>query len=156
MSQDLFWAAQYHLNRLGQGGFRTAFDGVWAEVTGGATLTKTVIGKPHAETYHYAEHTLNTYRQKLLKQEGENDMPELDRVFMVGDNPESDIRGANDFQSPHGTKWSSILVKTGVYPGHGKPKYKPTVVVEDVLQGVKWALKQQNYDFDEAEFENGM
>jgi hypothetical protein len=32
---DLLWAAGYHLPRLGQGGFREAFEGVWAAVTSG-------------------------------------------------------------------------------------------------------------------------
>ena len=45
---DLFWAAKYHLPRLGQGGFREALEGVWAAVTGGehkgVQLHKTIIG----------------------------------------------------------------------------------------------------------------
>ena len=32
---DLWWASEYHLDRLGQGGFREAFEGVWDAVTGG-------------------------------------------------------------------------------------------------------------------------
>jgi len=61
---------------------------------------------------------------------------------MVGDNPESDIRGANDFKSEHGTQWTSVLVETGVFRKGITPKYKPNVVVKDVLSGVKWALEQ--------------
>lgn len=57
---------------------------------------------------------------------------------MVGDNPESDIRGAN----LHG--WDSILVRTGVYKDdQGEPKYKPTTIVDDVLAGVHWAMKRE-------------
>ena len=32
---DLLWASEYHLPRLGQGGFREALEGVWEAVTGG-------------------------------------------------------------------------------------------------------------------------
>ena len=56
---DLFWAAAYHLPRLGQGGFREAFEGTWAATTGGPAngveLIKTVIGKPCQGTYEFAE-----------------------------------------------------------------------------------------------------
>lgn len=59
-------------------------------------------------------------------------------IYMVGDNPESDIRGAN----LHG--WDSILVRTGVYKDeHGDPKYKPTVTVDNVLAGVRWAIERE-------------
>ena len=59
---------------------------------------------------------------------------------MIGDNPESDIRGANNYRSDHGSKWHSILVRTGVYSG-GTPAYQPTKIVDDVKHAVDWALK---------------
>ncbi|KAI9740093.1 MAG: hypothetical protein M1818_004844 [Claussenomyces sp. TS43310] len=145
---DLFWAAAYHLPRLGQGGFRSAFDGVWAEVTGGASLTKTVIGKPYAQTYHYAERVLQTYRNAMLGASSELSAPKLDHVFMIGDNPESDIRGANEFDSPDGVDWTSILVKTGVYRKGTEPKYEPAIIVDDVLMAVKWALDREGYHYE--------
>ena len=65
---------------------------------------------------------------------------------MVGDNPESDIRGANEFNSPTGeTKWHSILVRTGVYDG-GKPAYEPKVVVKDVWDAVRYGLGREGVD----------
>ncbi|KAK5134464.1 hypothetical protein LTR04_004704, partial [Oleoguttula sp. CCFEE 6159] len=85
---DLWWAAAYHLPRLGQGGFRAAFEGVWAAVTGGerrgVELLKTVIGKPFAETYEFAEKRLRAHRQGLLDGGG---AAGLKSVYMVGDNP---------------------------------------------------------------------
>ena len=139
---DLFWASSYHLPRLGQGGYQAAFQGIWNTTTDGAELTKTIIGKPHAHTYQYAEQVLTDHRADLL---GGGEQSTLDRVFMVGDNPESDIKGANDFKSPLGTEWSSILVKSGVYSAGSTPRYKPDVIVDDVLAGIKWALKQQGW-----------
>lgn len=144
---DLFWASSYHLPRLGQGGYQAALQGIWNVTTDGAELTKTIIGKPHSHTYEYAEKVLNDHRAELLHgQEPNNDkFMKLDRVFMVGDNPESDIRGANEFQSILGTKWSSILVKSGVYQNGSVPKYEPDVIVDDVLEGIKWALKEAGW-----------
>lgn len=85
---DLWWAAKYHLPRLGQGGFRGAMEGLWAAVTGGPNmgveLKKEVIGKPYYRTYEFAEKRLNAHRHELFK--GHEGGP-LKRVYMVGDNP---------------------------------------------------------------------
>lgn len=143
---DLFWAAGYHMPRLGQGGFRSALDGIWAETTDGANLTKTVIGKPYALTYRYGEKVLQKHRAELLgKSLAGNGVPKLQRVFMIGDNPESDIRGANEFDSPDGTEWTSILVRSGVFRDGTVPKYQPKVIVDDVLAAVRWALEKERY-----------
>lgn len=130
-------------------------------------LRRTVIGKPTRTTYQYAEHVLNTYRTKLLagvprgddgNVEGEGggdkrlerartwakDHP-LRNVYMVGDNPESDIRGANQYQSPHATAWNSVLVRTGVWneKRDGAPMYKPKTVVDSVREAIDWALERE-------------
>ncbi|KAF1983871.1 putative HAD superfamily hydrolase [Aulographum hederae CBS 113979] len=138
---DLWWAAKYHLPRLGQGGFREALEGLWRAVTDGAELKKTVIGKPHQLTYEFAERRLREHRQHLFGgEEGE-----LTRVFMVGDNPESDIRGANEYKSPWNSRWTSCLVRTGVYAG-GVPRWTPEVTVEGVEEAVKWAIKDVGWE----------
>ncbi len=85
---DLWFAAEFNLPRLGQGGFRAALEGVWAAVTGGhgmgVELKKTVIGKPYHETYSFAENRLQDHRQLLF---GKNAEVLLEKVYMVGDNP---------------------------------------------------------------------
>lgn len=139
---DLWWAAQYHLPRLGQGAFREAFEGVWGAATGGkekgVELQKTIIGKPYQGTFEFAEDRLNQHRKKLLKDEH---AAILKTVYFVGDNPESDIRGANEYESPWGSKWYSILVKTGVFRGK-QPDRTPTHIVKDVWEAVQWGLQQ--------------
>lgn len=153
---DLFWASSYHLNRLGQGGFQASLSGVWEATTDGAHLERTIIGKPHAHTYSYAEKVLNKHSTELLLGHAttttttitDREVGRLSRVFMVGDNPESDIRGANGYRSPLGTQWSSILVDTGVHRAGTVAKYAPTVNVPDALEAVKWALDQQGWAND--------
>ncbi|KAF8859923.1 HAD-superfamily hydrolase [Acephala macrosclerotiorum] len=149
---DLFWASSYHLPRLGQGGFQASLQGVWDVTTSGAVLERTTIGKPYPQTYRYAENVLNTYRMQLLGGTGarQKHVGRLQRVFMVGDNPESDIRGANEYESAHGTKWTSCLVKTGVFREGTKPAYAPKVIVDDVLAAVKWALRSEGWKGDIA------
>ncbi|KAK0919992.1 hypothetical protein LTR57_010222 [Friedmanniomyces endolithicus] len=136
---DLWWAASYPLPRLGQGGFRVAFAGLWEAVTGGAKLEYTMFGKPHQLTYEFAERRLRAHRKMLFGQRGLNDP--LRRVYMVGDNPESDIRGANEYKSPHGSLWRSLLVKTGVYQKGTVPSCEPTVILKDVGEAVRWAVE---------------
>ena len=143
---DLWWAAAYPLPRLGQGGFREALEGVWAATTGGPSkgieLKKTVIGKPYQGTYEFAERQLRRNRSRIFG--GAADLPPLQRVYMVGDNSESDIRGANSYRSEFGSSWHSILVRTGVYSG-GEPAWAPQTVADDVQKGVQWALKTSKW-----------
>ena len=147
---DLLWAADYHLSRLGQGGFQAALDGLWRAVTYHKSLThppelyKTVIGKPSCETYSFAEKVLMRHRDNMF---GKSNPVGLKRVYMVGDNPESDIRGANEYESPHGVEWVSLLTRTGVYrDGEGlRPTYEPRAIVDDVKAAVQWALKDSGW-----------
>lgn len=145
---DLWWAAKYHLPRLGQGGFREALEGVWAATTGGpgagVELRKRVIGKPHRETYEFAEKRLVEHRRDLFA--GRTGLADLKRVYMVGDNPESDIRGGNNYDSPVGTKWETLLVKTGVYNDGEVPSVPPTEIVEDVWDAVQYAVQREGWE----------
>ena len=144
---DLIWAADYHLSRLGQGGFREAVDGVWNAITGGpregAHLYKTIMGKPFKPTYEFAESTLLRHRDTMYSA----DAPKLKRVYMIGDNPESDIRGANTYDSPYGIEWISLLTRTGVYRDRNgsNPSWHPREIVDDVMAAVQYALKDSKW-----------
>lgn len=147
---DLLWASTYPTPRLGQGAFRAALEGTYRRVVEATRpdldpqIKYTCIGKPFQETYEYAEDRLV---KLLAESETIKAEDQLERVYMVGDNPLSDIQGANMFKSPRGVEWISVLVESGVYkrgqlfPRGGKPK----VVVEDVWKGVKWALEMEGW-----------
>jgi HAD superfamily hydrolase (TIGR01456 family) len=144
---DLLWASDYHLSRLGQGGFREAVDGVWNALTGGpregSHLHRIVMGKPFKSTYEFAEKTLLRHRGTLY----DANAPGLRRVYMIGDNPESDIRGANTYDSAHGIEWISLLTRTGVYKDREgeKPSWQPREIVDDVKAAVQYALKDSKW-----------
>ncbi|KAE9967850.1 hypothetical protein EG328_007942 [Venturia inaequalis] len=161
---DLWWAAKYRLPRLGQGGFRESLEGLWAATTQEADRTnhgqkipleKQVIGKPYQYTYAFAEGRLVKHREAMVR--GESFPPivkagetppapsPLKRVYMVGDNPESDIRGGNNYKSPLETEWHSILVETGVHNKGSEPRWKPKQIVGDVYDAVQWALKSSGW-----------
>lgn len=112
-----------------------------------------MVGKPHKRTFEVAEQRLGGRRGGSVSDEGsptENEgrgkigsvKGSVKRVYMIGDNPESDIRGSNMYQPPQGAEWCSILVRSGVHSG-GKPRYEPNVVVDDVWDGVRWALERE-------------
>ena len=131
---DVLWATQHALPRFGMGALRLSITALWKDATDEKHPLKCVqLGKPYGETYTYATKLLTEWR---AIEHGIDEPPR--HIYMVGDNPESDIRGAN----MHG--WDSILVKTGVFnEKNGPPKYKPTVIVSDVLEGVRWAIKRE-------------
>jgi HAD superfamily hydrolase (TIGR01456 family) len=85
---DLWWAAKFHLPRLGQGAFRESLEGIWDAVTGGeehgVELKKVMMGKPYKATYDFAEEILMQHRKALFP--SSNLLP-LENVYMIGDNP---------------------------------------------------------------------
>jgi len=154
---DLLWASAHPTPRLGQGAFRAALEGTYRRVVETTRpdldpqLEYTCIGKPFQETYEYAEDQLVKQAARKGKGTGKatsNADGTLKRVYMVGDNPLSDIQGANMYESPRGVEWVSVLVESGVYkprrplPLDGEPK----VVVKDVWEGVKWALQREGWN----------
>ena len=139
---DVVYASAYPTPRIGLGAFCAAFEGIYrrvVEVTRpdlDPQLKFTCIGKPSQTTYRYSEDQLAKKGKTTLK-----------RVYMVGDNPESDIKGANDYQSERGVEWISVLVETGVYkPGQVfSPGRQPKVAVKDVMEAVGWALHREGW-----------
>lgn len=143
---DLFWSTAYNQPRLGQGALQAALVGIWREITGGKELKRRTMGKPSRQTYEYAERVLNAHWGNMVGRDGGDKAAPLRRVYMVGDNPETDIKGANDFNSPIGTGWTSILVRTGVWmEERGSPAHPPKAIADDVGSAVEWALRQEGY-----------
>lgn len=161
-NMDLLWKTEYPINRFGTGAFVAALKGVWAAATGGAQLRYSALGKPSKFTYEYTHGRLLRYhagttagttqqQQQQQKQQKQRRSGRLRRVYMIGDNPESDIRGANEFKPEDGTEWVSILVRTGVWrqsAAEREPKHRPSAIVDDVVDGVVWALRREGLDVD--------
>lgn len=72
-------------------------------------------GKPNKPAYDIAAKKLQAQLDALSKKTsgGEDKSHKLKHVYAVGDNPKSDVRGAN----AAGNMYRSILVCTGVYKG---------------------------------------
>ena len=98
-------------------------------------LHYTQIGKPAQLQFEFGERSLRDVAKGNLK-----------TVYIVGDGPRSDIAGANNYESPWGSSWKSILVQTGIHEAGSVPEHKPTVEVGNVLDAVKWALRQEGIE----------
>ncbi|KAG0639657.1 HAD-like domain-containing protein [Tuber brumale] len=137
---DMVWASQYHIPRLGQGAFREAVLSIFPRIPGarGGAYLRT-LGKPTLPTFRYAQRLMvRSLVAKLGATSPDLKTRILERVYMIGDNPESDIRGANRSR-PDGTVWWSILVRSGVWREPHNTK-SPMAIVDDVLAAVDWAM----------------
>ena len=147
---DLWWASAYHWPRLGQGAFIKALEGVWDAATSGpsgkAEMYCQKYGKPFAPTYIFAEKVLN---QLHREKHGTKSSERLETIYVVGDNPKSDIVGARWYGSKAEAYWKPILVRTGVYDGIMRDG-KPYMITKDVFYAVQRALLDaQEYQRDD-------
>ncbi|KFP55623.1 Cat eye syndrome critical region protein 5, partial [Cariama cristata] len=118
-NMDLLWMAEAKMPRFGHGTFLLCLENIYKKVTGRELKYEALIGKPSTVTYRYAEY--------LIKQQAEKQgwKSPIRRLYAVGDNPMSDIYGANLYnnylKSAHRNQvqdvesCESILVCTGVY-----------------------------------------
>mmetsp|Transcript_6432 Transcript_6432/g.7361 ORF Transcript_6432/g.7361 Transcript_6432/m.7361 type:complete len:348 (-) Transcript_6432:403-1446(-) len=106
-NEDLTYAGAYHHPRFAQGAFLSALKHLYNLKTG-KELNVTRYGKPNKITYEFAE-------SLLAKQVNPNSSVEFDAIYMIGDNPAADIRGA----TLSGLPWQGVLLKTGIYDGTG-------------------------------------
>ncbi|XP_069862198.1 haloacid dehalogenase-like hydrolase domain-containing 5 isoform X2 [Dipodomys merriami] len=131
-NMDLLWMAEAKMPRFGHGTFLLCLETIYRKVTGNELRYEGLMGKPSILTYQYAE--------DLIRQQAERRgwAAPIQKLYAVGDNPMSDIYGANLFhrhlqmvkrgRTPEpgaGGLWrqrpsaaqsvTSILVCTGVY-----------------------------------------
>lgn len=97
-------------------------------------------GKPSNTTYEYAEKVIDSYRRKILP-DAEN--TPLRTIYMIGDNPNSDIAGAHVANKASDMEWKSVLVESGLYKAGTVPEHKPTSIQADVLEAVKWIMQAE-------------
>ncbi|KAI0164218.1 HAD-superfamily hydrolase [Hypoxylon sp. FL1284] len=137
---DFEWSTEHSHPRLAQGAFRAALEGIWNRATGGrAALEYTLVGKPTDATFRYGERVLRQYADELNPAHPSS----LATVYMVGDNPESDIVGANAFRSPDGLSWNSVLVETGVHVPGSVPSHEPHHTAANVAEAIDFVLRKE-------------
>eukprot|EP00472_Partenskyella_glossopodia_P006317 CAMPEP_0197525422 /NCGR_PEP_ID=MMETSP1318-20131121/11914_1 /TAXON_ID=552666 /ORGANISM="Partenskyella glossopodia, Strain RCC365" /LENGTH=349 /DNA_ID=CAMNT_0043078811 /DNA_START=346 /DNA_END=1395 /DNA_ORIENTATION=+ len=144
---DLLWKAQHPHARFGQGAFRLAL-----EVCYKARLQSLGLGEQEIEDrlgdfVQYGKPVVSQMRhtkQALVAQEQELGC-KISKYYVIGDNPHSDIQGARNMdqiaEEKLDTRWSGILVRTGVYKD-GDDTAGADVVCDDVLGAVKHVFQE--------------
>lgn len=135
---DVVWSASHDLTRLGMGALRVSLEAMYKAVTG-KTLNTTAFGKPQIGTFQFATRLLQQWRKDT---HGIDAPP--DTVYFVGDTPESDVRGTNEFNKQSEQTWYSILVRTGVYQDGTEPKFVPKAIVDNVLEAVLHGIEREH------------
>jgi HAD superfamily hydrolase (TIGR01456 family) len=126
---DFLWSNDFPLTRYAQGAYHISLEHLYLKLTG-HTLKYTKFGKPMRVQYEFAHSKLQEQAKKLWPTEQNH----LEAVYGVGDNPASDIEGANQYG------WGSVLVKTGVFDG--RDEHSARHLVDHVEDGVDLVLKK--------------
>lgn len=150
-NNDFEWANDYPLPRFGQGAFRMTVERVYNEMnrlSGTQNLQRTILGKPFKVQHDFAHFVLiDQYNKIHGAGSSESKLPKLHEapatlpfksIYMVGDNPLSDIAGAN------ACGWESVLLRTGVYKDSQWPvtEHRPSIgVFDNVLAAVSHITK---------------
>ncbi|XP_056165387.1 uncharacterized CDP-alcohol phosphatidyltransferase class-I family protein C22A12.08c-like isoform X4 [Syzygium oleosum] len=116
-NDDLAYQATFPAERLGMGAFRIALEAIYNRIHP-IPLAFTSYGKPNPFVYGNAETVLRNLMPSYLSNlDVENTTNSgiryLKTLYMIGDNPKIDIRGAREAGDP----WFSILTRTGVFKG---------------------------------------
>ncbi|KAL2015639.1 hypothetical protein VTK56DRAFT_5079 [Thermocarpiscus australiensis] len=130
---DLLCPTEHPIPRMSQGAFRIGLEAMYKALTG-VELERVVYGKPELATYKYADEVLASWMETL---HGEERVPQ--NVYMVGDNPASDIVGGNMYG------WNTCLVRTGVFQGGANDEENPASfgVFDNVWEAVTAACRRE-------------
>ena len=131
-NHDFVFATNFKLPRLGPGAFMQCLEMLYKQTTGRDLRVKR-FGKPFPAAY-------TTTERRLAAQTASGSVPET--IYVVGDNPRSDIRGAN----LAGERYVSILVRTGVFHTDDENDREDPAdyVVKDVAEAMDLIRKLQS------------
>jgi HAD superfamily hydrolase (TIGR01456 family) len=123
---DMLCPTEHPFPRMSQGAFRIGLEAMYKSLTG-VDLERVVYGKPELATYKYADEVIASW------------METIHNIYMIGDNPASDIIGGNMYG------WNTCLVRTGVFQGGDNDEENPANfgVFVNVLEAVKTAMKKE-------------
>ncbi|XP_010043654.2 uncharacterized protein YKR070W-like isoform X1 [Eucalyptus grandis] len=143
-NDDLEYQATFPAERLGMGAFRIALEAIYNRIHP-IPLAYTSYGKPNPFVYGNAETMLRNLMPSLLSNlDVENTtnsgILRFKTLYMIGDNPKIDIRGARQAGDP----WFSILTRTGVFKGKDNhSEFLADLVVDTVEDAVDFILRKE-------------
>jgi HAD superfamily hydrolase (TIGR01456 family) len=142
---DMLCPTEHPFPRMSQGAFRIGLEAMYKSLTG-VELERVVYGKPELATYKYADEVITSWMETI-----HNDEKLPANIYMIGDNPASDIIGGNMYG------WNTCLVRTGVFQGGDNDENNPASfgVFVNVFDAVTTAIKKElgedfKFNFDES------
>ncbi|KAG6669943.1 uncharacterized protein YKR070W-like isoform X3 [Carya illinoinensis] len=142
-ADDLEYQAAFPSERLGMGAFRIALESVFNRIHCNA-LDCVIFGKPNPFVFKNAEAILRQLRSSCddnYINNGNNGSHPFKTLYMIGDNPLVDIKGAKQAGHP----WFSILTRTGVFRGKDNhAEFPADLVVDTVEEAVDYILKKES------------
>ncbi|KAH7316154.1 hypothetical protein KP509_21G080400 [Ceratopteris richardii] len=138
-ADDLEYQAAFPVERLGMGAFRIALESIYNGISK-TPLVYTSFGKPSVPVFRGSEIALLKLAE-IVKPDVKHG--NFARLYMIGDNPYTDILGAKQAGAP----WFSILTRTGCFKGEDNhDQYKADLVVDDVLEAVQYIMKEHKIE----------
>lgn len=130
---DYIYKTDHDLPRMTQGLFRIGVEAMYKALTG-LDLERIVYGKPEMATYKYSDEVIMSWMEEI---HNEKSLPK--NIYMIGDNPASDIIGGNMYG------WNTCLVRTGVFQGEGNDEQSPANfgVFDNVMDAVQAAVRKE-------------
>lgn len=130
---DMLCPTEHKFPRMSQGAFRIGLEAMYKSLTG-VELERVVYGKPELATYKYADEVISSWMETI-----HNDEKLPKNIYMIGDNPASDIIGGNMYG------WNTCLVRTGVFQGGENDEENPASfgVFANVFDAVTTAIKKE-------------
>ncbi|MQL97387.1 hypothetical protein Taro_030086 [Colocasia esculenta] len=144
-SDDLEYQAVFPSERLGMGAFRIALESIFNRINQNP-LQYTSFGKPNPFVFQNAEAVLKQLRSNIFGMMLTENVREMEgssfkTIYMIGDNPSVDIKGAKKAGRP----WFSILTRTGVFRGkENHSEFPADLVVDTVEEAVDYILRRES------------
>ncbi|XWS53222.1 hypothetical protein CRYUN_Cryun11dG0139400 [Craigia yunnanensis] len=143
---DLKYQGVFPSERFGMGAFRMALESIFNSIHTEA-LKYTSLGKPNPVAFKNAEVVLKQLASSLYHDLNVVDLANsgshvFQTLYMIGDNPLVDIKGARQAGNP----WFPILTRTGVFKGDrhsNHAEFPANLVVDTVEDAVNFILRNE-------------
>ncbi|XP_038891013.1 uncharacterized protein YKR070W-like isoform X1 [Benincasa hispida] len=140
---DFEYQAAFPFKRLGIGAFKIALESIFNRIHH-RPLEYVSYGKPNPLVFKNVEavlrHILSSHCDDHFVNEGDIEFKGFKTLYMIGDNPLVDIKGARQAGRP----WFSILTRTGVFRGkENHEEFPADLVVNTVEEAVDYIFESE-------------
>ncbi|KAH3756012.1 HAD-superfamily hydrolase [Pelomyxa schiedti] len=140
---DVVYQGDHHVPRFTVGAFLMCLRTMY-KYASGRDLEVKVYGKPDIFTYKYVEESLQQQADTLGQK--------LEVIYAIGDNPSSDIQGADNASLTSNYSWFTILTRGGCFHGQDNdPRFPAKAVVTDFSDALSLVFQRESYSPSKTE-----